>query len=150
MDWITHCPELATPVTGWKQLKELFQEGLDPYDSGVFHQSPLLLHLFSFIHSHPFSSPLAYGLVDCYSAWIFYLFSPLNVSTSLSKSTVVFNNLAVLLALDGALRSSYSCGPSSRTLPNRTKGAEILVHVGLYLLQTAWPFLCSLYLWGLI
>ncbi|POV99733.1 hypothetical protein PSTT_13546 [Puccinia striiformis] len=102
MDWITHRPELATPVTGWKQLKELFQEGLDPYDSG----SPLLLHLFSFIHSHPFSSPLAYGLVDCYSAWIFYLFSPLNVSTSLSKSTVVFNNLAVLLALDGALRSN--------------------------------------------
>ncbi|KAH9456727.1 hypothetical protein KEM48_013171 [Puccinia striiformis f. sp. tritici PST-130] len=148
MDWITHRPELATPVTGWKQLKEgvyLFQGGLDPYDSGVFHQSPLLLHLFSFIHS-PILVALVYGLVDCYSAWIllrlfrskwprntgpvnsvklkddqwmlspayqihdwhlilFYLFSPLNVLTSLSKSTVVFNNLAVLLALDGALQN---------------------------------------------
>ncbi|KAI9619519.1 hypothetical protein H4Q26_014284 [Puccinia striiformis f. sp. tritici PST-130] len=29
-------------LTGWKQLKELFQEGLDPYDSGVFHQLPIL------------------------------------------------------------------------------------------------------------
>ncbi|KAA1086101.1 hypothetical protein PGTUg99_001531 [Puccinia graminis f. sp. tritici] len=72
MDWISHRPELATPVTGWKQLKEgiyLFQEGLDPYDSGVFHQSPLLLHLFSFVHS-PILVASVYGLVDCYSAWI--------------------------------------------------------------------------------
>ncbi|KAA1118975.1 hypothetical protein PGT21_011952 [Puccinia graminis f. sp. tritici] len=148
MDWISHRPELATPVTGWKQLKEgiyLFQEGLDPYDSGVFHQSPLLLHLFSFVHS-PILVASVYGLVDCYSAWIllrlfrskwprltgpvksmklnedrwmlsptyqiddwqlilFYLFSPLNILTSLSKSTVVFNNLAILLALDGALQN---------------------------------------------
>ncbi|KNZ50867.1 uncharacterized protein VP01_41g3 [Puccinia sorghi] len=36
---------------------------------------------------------------------LFYLFSPLNILTSLSKSTVVFNNLAVLLALDGALQN---------------------------------------------
>jgi len=148
MEWISHRPELATPVTGWKHLQEgifLFNEGLDPYDSGVFHQSPLLLHLFSFVQS-PLLVALVYGLVDCYSAWIvlglfrakwprttgpvnsvklkddrwmlsptyqlhdwhlvlFYLFSPLNILTSLSKSTVVFNNLAVLLALDGALQN---------------------------------------------
>jgi hypothetical protein len=39
---------------------------------------------------------------------ISYLFLPLNLLTSLAKSTVVFNNLAVLLALDGALQSVFS------------------------------------------
>ncbi|KNF00049.1 hypothetical protein PSTG_06673 [Puccinia striiformis f. sp. tritici PST-78] len=67
MDWITHRPELATPVTGWKQLKELFQEGLDPYDSGVFHQveAPTLLvaSITPPILVHPFTPILvAFGL----------------------------------------------------------------------------------------
>lgn len=34
-----------------------------------------------------------------------YLFSPLNFTTSLSKSTIVFTNLSVLLALTAALKS---------------------------------------------
>lgn len=147
MCWISNRPELVTPVTGWKQLREglfLFHEGLDPYDSGLFHQSPLLLGIFSLIKS-PILVTFTFAVVDCYCAWIllrlyrlkwpregpdkivklkedrwmlsptyqfedwhvilFYLFSPLNVLTSLSKSTVVFNNLAVLLALDGALQN---------------------------------------------
>ncbi|CAH7684341.1 GPI transamidase subunit PIG-U [Phakopsora pachyrhizi] len=168
MDWIENRPELVTPVSGFKQLKEgvyLYNEGYDPYDGGIFHQSPLLLHLFSIIKT-PVSISMLYGLSDCFIAlyllklfrskwnynlgfnktliklkqdswllektyqikdWQFialYLFSPLNLLTNLSKSTAPFSNLAIILALDGALQNkiafsmfSLSIGTSLSTYP---------------------------------
>ncbi|MBW0477735.1 hypothetical protein O181_017450 [Austropuccinia psidii MF-1] len=165
MDWIAHRPEFSTPVTDWKHLQEgiyLFQQGLDPYDTGIFHQSPLLLHAFSLVTS-PFVVALIFGVAECYSAsillrlfrlkwpkggpvqsiklqqdrwmlsptyqmedWHFIacaLFSPFNILLSLSKSTLIFNNLAVLLALHGAL-----CNQAALSMFSLSIGTHLTVY----------------------
>lgn len=56
-----------------------------------------------------------------------YLFSPLNVLTSLSKSTVVFNNLAVLLALTGALQNRMALSMFSLSIGTHLSVYPILL-----------------------
>ncbi|CAG8501437.1 8685_t:CDS:2 [Ambispora gerdemannii] len=60
--------EVVTPVTSFTRLTEglyLFQNGVPPYDGGVFHQAPLLLAFFQPLSYLPdqFTS-LTYILVD--------------------------------------------------------------------------------------
>ncbi|KAF9429490.1 hypothetical protein BGZ76_001227 [Entomortierella beljakovae] len=59
--------EISTPITSFKRLSEgvyLFQNGVPPYDGGVFHQAPLLLGLFYPIISYPVLINLVYILGD--------------------------------------------------------------------------------------
>ncbi|KAH9810622.1 GPI transamidase subunit PIG-U [Melampsora americana] len=142
---IIHRPELVTPITSWKDLQEgvyLFKNGYDPYQGDCFHQSPLLLYLFSII-TNPFSISLIYSFLDCTCAWlslklfklkfktnlinkpkdqfdwilnsiqtikdwqflICYLFFPFQFLTSLSKSTILFTNLFILISLRSSLKN---------------------------------------------
>ncbi|CAO3648668.1 unnamed protein product [Mucor hiemalis] len=117
----------------------LYNNNVPPYDGGVFHQSPLLLCLFSFIMTLPsFVIPLVFTLIDLIIAyalstitalkqkrdtnqqklkvernWIpispttvaaLYLFNPLTLLSCVSKSTLLFTNLSIVLSLLSALK----------------------------------------------
>ena len=48
-------PELATPLNSFKRLKEgvyLDQIGQDPYGGVLFHETPFMLKVFSFLFAH--------------------------------------------------------------------------------------------------
>ena len=47
-------PEVSSPVTSYKRLTEgisLAQDGGDPYDGEIFHETPLVLRAFEYLHS---------------------------------------------------------------------------------------------------
>ncbi|KAG1139108.1 hypothetical protein G6F37_006748 [Rhizopus arrhizus] len=73
IDTLSQRVELSTPVTSFKRLTEgvfLYNNNIPPYDGGVFHQSPLLLCLFSFITSiAPSAIPLLYTTLDLIIAY---------------------------------------------------------------------------------
>ncbi|KAI8088292.1 GPI transamidase subunit PIG-U [Thamnidium elegans] len=134
--------ELSTPVTSFKRLTEgvfLYSSNVPPYDGGVFHQSPLLLCLFSFVMTLPsFTIPLLFSTVDLLIAYALstitqlkqqrdksikklqverditpilpstvaalYLFNPLTILSCVSRSTLLFTNLSIVLALLSALK----------------------------------------------
>ncbi|KAI7892047.1 GPI transamidase-like protein component PIG-U [Mucor mucedo] len=134
--------ELSTPVTSFKRLTEgvyLYNNNVPPYDGGVFHQSPLLLCLFSFFMTLPsFTIPLVYSLMDIIIAHslsnitrlkqqrdtlttrleverdiqpilpetvaALYLLNPLTILSCVSKSTLLFTNLSIILSLLSALK----------------------------------------------
>ncbi|KAI8907687.1 GPI transamidase subunit PIG-U [Powellomyces hirtus] len=57
--------EVSTPVTSWKRLREglyLYQNGIAPYEGGVFHQAPLLLAIFNFLP--PILIPILFIALD--------------------------------------------------------------------------------------
>ncbi|KAJ3218652.1 hypothetical protein HDU67_004705 [Dinochytrium kinnereticum] len=57
--------EVITPVTSFKRLQEglfLFQNGIPPFEGGVYHQAPFLLALFHFIT--PSFAPLVFIFMD--------------------------------------------------------------------------------------
>ena len=48
-------PEISSPVTSYKRLTEgirLAKDGGDPYDGEIFHETPLVLRAFEYLHSH--------------------------------------------------------------------------------------------------
>ncbi|CAO3630127.1 unnamed protein product [Mucor fragilis] len=134
--------ELSTPVTSFKRLTEgvyLYNNNVPPYDGGAFHQSPLLLCLFSFIMALPANTlPVLYCALDIIIAYTLscitqlkqqadvskpvlqveqgrspiqpttvaalYLFNPLTLLSCISKSTLIFTNLSIALALLSALK----------------------------------------------
>ncbi|KAI9344787.1 GPI transamidase subunit PIG-U [Zopfochytrium polystomum] len=62
--------EVVTPVTSFKRLKEglfLFENGVTPYEGGVYNQAPLLLALFHFLPLE--LSPYVFILVDALIAY---------------------------------------------------------------------------------
>lgn len=67
--------EISTAVTSFKRLQEglyLYQQGMDPYDGGIFHQSPLLLgavSVLSKILPQHLAVNLLYVLADLTAAW---------------------------------------------------------------------------------
>ncbi|KAM3508738.1 hypothetical protein MY10362_001019 [Beauveria mimosiformis] len=73
-DLLTGRVEISTPVTSFRRLQEglfLYNHNVDPYDGGVFHQSPLLLPLFSLlpdVREWPVFTAILYILVDLLSA----------------------------------------------------------------------------------
>ncbi|KAI9468453.1 MAG: PIG-U-domain-containing protein [Benjaminiella poitrasii] len=121
--------ELSTPITSFKRLTEgvyLYNHNVPPYDGDAFHQSPLLLYLFSFIMSIPFSNtiPILYSIIDLVIAYALsyisqlkktsnlsgntiaalYLFNPFTILSCVSRSTIILTNLSMALSLLSALR----------------------------------------------
>ena len=48
-------PEISSPVTSYNRLTEgirLAEDGGDPYDGEIFHETPLVLRAFEYLHSH--------------------------------------------------------------------------------------------------
>ncbi|KAJ3099249.1 hypothetical protein HDU97_003313 [Phlyctochytrium planicorne] len=65
--------EVSTPVTSFKRLQEglfLFQNGIAPFEGGVYHQAPLLLVLFNFISAN--LAPVLFVVVDVLIAVLLY------------------------------------------------------------------------------
>ncbi|CEI96442.1 hypothetical protein RMCBS344292_10603 [Rhizopus microsporus] len=140
IDTLSQRVELSTPVTSFKRLTEgvfLYNNNIPPYDGGVFHQSPLLLCLFSFITTFaPFIVPVLYATIDVIIAYALsiittikqqqpepklsiektsispstvaalYLFNPFTILNCVSKSTLIFTNLSIILAVLSALRGN--------------------------------------------
>ncbi|KAI7865524.1 GPI transamidase subunit PIG-U [Spinellus fusiger] len=120
--------ELVTPVTSYKRLTEgvfLYESSVPPYEGGLVHQPPLLLALFSLLHSLPqgvvalvyagLDGVVAYGLAkicakkqstDPCTATVsplkvatLYLFHPFSILSCVSRSTLIFTNASIVLAL---------------------------------------------------
>lgn len=122
--------EFSTPVTSYRSLAEgvyLLQNGLPVYNGGVVHHTPLLVALLSLFHSDKLTSLLyasldglvAYQLISmakCFTVkavepWIvgvLYLVNPLVLLSTISRSSVVFTNLAISTALLSALQDNIS------------------------------------------
>ncbi|KAI7829949.1 GPI transamidase subunit PIG-U, partial [Kickxella alabastrina] len=128
--------ELSTPVTNHKRLVEglhLAAHGISPYQGGLYHQSPLLLMLFKLPYAllPQFFSDVLYVAADVTVALLLakmaavpgetvfqclpstvallYLFNPLTLATSLSRSSIVFSHLATISALYSAIIGLTDC-----------------------------------------
>ncbi|KAI5752039.1 hypothetical protein M8J77_013206 [Diaphorina citri] len=72
--------EISNPINAWKNLVEgvtLMKDQVNPYDGDIFHESPLILHMFKFIigNDNPYvqqSIPLIFILCDLLSAILLY------------------------------------------------------------------------------
>lgn len=72
--------EISTPINAWKNLVEgvtLLNDNINPYKGDIFHESPLVLHLFKFILSHEIvyiqnSVPYIFVICDVISALLLY------------------------------------------------------------------------------
>ncbi|WVR06925.1 hypothetical protein IAU60_003961 [Kwoniella sp. DSM 27419] len=125
-DALQRRPELSTPLTSFRSLKEgvfIFEQGTDPYRGGVFYHSPLYLYFFRYLV--PASAGWATGLLwtatDLVSAvaldrtWksrgpvgtseraslapVLYLFNPYTLLTCLARSTTSIDNTVLLLTI---------------------------------------------------
>lgn len=124
--------ECSTPVSSFKRMKEgiyQYTHGADPYNGGVFHQSPLLLALFTILHDvfaeDDWVSNYLYSIVDLAlglalvrivkelnkkghtmfdpaTVAAIYLFNPFTMLSTLAKSTIVFSNATVAVAVVAA------------------------------------------------
>ena len=67
--------ELASPVNSFKRLKEgvvLYQNQQDPYAGVLFHETPILLHVFKFLFENCSDHlvNLTFVLCDMLTAWL--------------------------------------------------------------------------------
>ncbi|AMD20397.1 HDL347Wp [Eremothecium sinecaudum] len=119
--------EFSTPVTSFRSLKEgifLLQNGLPVYNGGVVHHTPLLVALMSIVNGEMLIS-LVYAAMDAIIAyqlimisklfkqqlklenWVpgaLYVVNPLVLLSCVSRSTVIFTNLAISTAVLSALK----------------------------------------------
>ncbi|SCV05119.1 LANO_0H00452g1_1 [Lachancea nothofagi CBS 11611] len=120
--------EFSTPVTSYRSLQEgvfLIRNDFPLYSGGVVHHAPLLVALMSAFSSKNMVS-LLYACADtmiafqliamakCFSrsplpSWVpgaLYVINPLVLLSTVSKSSVVFSNLAISTALLSALQGN--------------------------------------------
>ncbi len=159
--------EVSTPVTSYKSLLEgiyMLQHQIDPYDGGVFHQSPVLLSLFITISQQcgrysDFVVNLLYASLDMLIAYkmasiaklysskhpefykpstivLVYLFNPLVILSDLSKSTIIFSNFCIVCAIVAAIEGRAF----------RTSGFLALAsHLSLYPVYLLPPLVCAIH-----
>ncbi|WVQ99565.1 hypothetical protein IAU59_006701 [Kwoniella sp. CBS 9459] len=150
-DILQRRPELSTPLTSFRSLKEgvfIHEHGTNPYDGGVFYHSPLYLAFFTYlvpISSHILTALLwiaidiagSLGLVNIWRARrsendqkdrtaiiaALYLFNPYTLLTCLARSTTALDNAILIHAISSA--SSGQLFPAFVLL-------AISTHVSLY------------------
>lgn len=119
---------LSTPINSYRSLNEgifLMVNNMDPYtDQGqILHHPPLVLHLFNSIKTSPLNDNLMinvfFAMVDSliaiqliklnskfntgfksYQIALFYVFNPMTIVSTLSKSTYLLNNLIIISMLN--------------------------------------------------
>ncbi|XP_033119746.1 phosphatidylinositol glycan anchor biosynthesis class U protein-like [Anneissia japonica] len=68
--------EVVTPLTSWTRIIEgitLMEQGISPYAGDVFHETPLCLHLFKFLHSiSPAIIPAVFIGIDMFIGVVLY------------------------------------------------------------------------------
>ncbi|SCU83636.1 LADA_0C12640g1_1 [Lachancea dasiensis] len=149
--------EFSTPVTSYRSLQEgvfLLRNDFPLYSGGVVHHPPLLVAFMSSFNSTNLISLLyacadaliAYQLISmakCFRnsplpAWVpgaVYVINPLVLLSSVSKSSVVFSNLAISTALLSALQGNCTLASVS---------IAIAAYLALYPLLLLMPMLAIL------
>ncbi|CEP64673.1 GPI-anchor transamidase subunit GAB1 LALA0_S13e00364g [Lachancea lanzarotensis] len=127
--------EFSTPVTSYRSLQEgvfLLRNDFPLYSGGVVHHAPLLVALMSAFNNENMVSLLyacadalvAYQLIamarsfnnSSLPSWVpgaLYVINPLVLLSSVSKSSIVFSNLAISTALLTALQGNWVCSAVS-------------------------------------
>ncbi|OCF33002.1 hypothetical protein I316_05340 [Kwoniella heveanensis BCC8398] len=154
-DVLQRRPELSTPLTSFRSLKEgvfIYERDTNPYEGGVFYHSPL--HLAFFTYLVPISSSLltvflwaagdilgSLGLVNIWSqrrrtmggqtdrsaiVTALYLFNPYTLLTCLARSTTALDNALLIHAI-----SSAASGKPGRLL-SATVLLAISTHTSFY------------------
>lgn len=122
--------EFSTLITSYKSLKEglfLYSRNINPYDGGVVHHQPLLILFYKYVKDF---DQLVYSILDTFIVYLLisitskistknesiflkpwvvgliYALNPLAVLSTLSKSTVLFQNLFLALTLDSVLSNN--------------------------------------------
>jgi phosphatidylinositol glycan class U len=121
-DFLSTQVEISTPISSFKRLQEglfLYQNGLSPYDGGVYHQAPLLLVIFEILPStvvfvgldilnavalHTIADSLRlpsprFSKLDGSLIAAAYLFNPFTILSCLGKSTSIFTSAAIIQAV---------------------------------------------------
>ncbi|XP_035210423.1 phosphatidylinositol glycan anchor biosynthesis class U protein-like [Stegodyphus dumicola] len=81
--------EISTPLTSWKRAVEgvsLLKHGTDPYDSDIFHESPLALIIYDYLLSYPEEwIPVIFALCDVITAVVLSFTSKIYLDESSIK-----------------------------------------------------------------
>ncbi|GFS50612.1 phosphatidylinositol glycan anchor biosynthesis class U protein [Trichonephila clavipes] len=81
--------EVSTPITSWKKAIEgvnLWKHGTNPYDSDIFHESPLGLVTYDFILTYfPGWLPVIFAICDVLTAVVLSLVAKIYVNNSMKK-----------------------------------------------------------------
>ncbi|KAF9491887.1 PIG-U-domain-containing protein [Pleurotus eryngii] len=164
-DILIHDQQLISPLTSYFRLQEglyLFQNGIDPYDGGSFHHSPLLLALFDTMI--PTSRLVAYALwclCDAFAALALvkiwrsrqrvaqssrdaliasaYLLNPYLLLPSLALSTSTVDNALTLLSLSYACQGNASASLLLLALLVHMSPSSILILAPIILLLLSDP-----------
>jgi len=161
-DFLTSQVEISTPISSYKRLKEglfLYQRGASPYDGGVYHQAPLLLILFEFIPPEIIFTAVdllsGFGLysitehvrldspraraIDSTLVAALYLLNPFTIFTCFGRSTNVFTNAAIILAMSNAVVGNLSKAMLALSLATNLSLYPVLLLPPLALLSWASP-----------
>lgn len=129
--------EITTPVSSFKRLQEgvflystkSISNNFNIYEGGVFHQSPILLALFTTLQTYNISSHIPYIIADVIAAYCIhtiastlasrassrdtafapwavtavYLFNPFSLLGSIAQSTNIFSNMLILSSTAAAV-----------------------------------------------
>ncbi|WVF71301.1 hypothetical protein IAT40_006104 [Kwoniella sp. CBS 6097] len=134
-DILQRRPELSTPLTSFRSLKEgvfIYERGTNPYDGGVFYHSPLYLAFFTYlvpISSHILTALLwtavdilgSLGLVQLWRSrqnvngqkdrstiiTALYLFNPYTLLTCLARSTTALDNTLLIHAISSTASGRF-------------------------------------------
>ncbi|PRD28141.1 UNVERIFIED_CONTAM: Phosphatidylinositol glycan anchor biosynthesis class U protein [Trichonephila clavipes] len=78
--------EVSTPITSWKKGVNLWKHGTNPYDSDIFHESPLGLVTYDFILTYfPGWLPVIFAICDVLTAVVLSLVAKIYVNNSMKK-----------------------------------------------------------------
>ncbi|KAJ8696015.1 hypothetical protein PTI98_005916 [Pleurotus ostreatus] len=164
-DILIHDQQLSSPLTSYFRLQEgvhLFQSGIDPYDGGSFHHSPLLLALFdTVIPASRLAAYVLWCLCDALAAltlakiWrsrqrvaqssrdaliaSIYLLNPYLLLPSLALSTSTIDNAFTLLSLSYACQGNASASLLLLALLVHMSPSSILILAPVILLLLSDP-----------
>lgn len=89
--------ELATPLNSYKRLSEgvvLYKHGVDPYAGVLFHETPIVLHIFTFLMSNVSETMinLLFVFLEMLTAWILGRFAHLVAASLKQKQSTDVKN----------------------------------------------------------
>ncbi|SCW04611.1 LAFE_0H17370g1_1 [Lachancea fermentati] len=168
--------EFSTPVTSYRSLEEgvfLLRNDFPVYSGGVVHHAPLLVVLMSALGNSALTSLLyacadaliAYQLIAmtrCFPkskipAWVpgaLYVINPLVLLSSVSKSSVVFTNLAITTALLSAMQKRTLVAAAAIAMAGYLSLYPLLLLVPIFSLlpqeKLKVTFICLIVLSGLL
>ncbi|CCE63866.1 hypothetical protein TPHA_0G00280 [Tetrapisispora phaffii CBS 4417] len=164
--------EFSSPMTSYKSLLESFfilnHTSNNLYDGGLIHQQPLLIHVLSFFYvdNNLLLLSIIYSIVDIiialqlihinmilfpndtgskkYLPGVLYLLNPICLLSNVSKSTIIFPNLFLILSFKFILSSLLQNLNSSNKLNIISAGVSLAIssYLSFYPIYLIFP-ICS-------